>query len=115
MLPYTKGNVVRSYLVALVALLVGLWFVTDMAPDFTKAAAAVFAATGDQAAKVPQGFEAGSMDFASSLYGYVIYAATKYARFIGAGVLVVVTLALMLLNRKLITQDEKNQQKNITE
>ena len=107
MLPYTKGNVVRSYLVALVALLVGLWFVTDMAPDFTKAAAAVYATAQDQAAKVPQGFEAGSMDFASSLYGYVIYAATKYASYIGAGILALFTLAMMLLNRRLITKEEK--------
>ena len=31
------------------ALVIGLWFVTDMAPDFTKAAAAVFAETQDKA------------------------------------------------------------------
>ncbi len=107
MLPYTKGNVVRTYLIGLVALLVGLWFVTDMAPDFTKAAATVYAATGDQAAHVPEGFEAGSMDFATSLFGYVIYAATKYAQFVGAGVLVLITLAMMVWNRRLILKDEK--------
>jgi PTS system galactitol-specific IIC component len=59
-LPYTKGNVVKTYVIGLVALAVGLYFVTNMAPDFTKAAAAVYAATGDQAAKVPEGFSAGS-------------------------------------------------------
>lgn len=107
MLPYTKGNVVRTYIIGLVALLVGLWFVTDMAPDFTKAAASVFAATGDKAADVPDGFMAGSMDFASSLLGYIIYAATKYAKMIGAAVLVIVTVVMMLWNRRLIIKDEK--------
>lgn len=108
MLPYTKGNVVRTYIIGLVALLVGLWFVTDMAPDFTKAAAAVYAATGDQAAHVPEGFMAGSMDFASSLFGYVIYAATKYAKFIGAAILVIIMVCMMLWNRRLIIKDEKS-------
>ena len=107
MLPYTKGNVVRTYIIGLVALLVGLWFVTDMALDFTKAAAAVYAATGDQAAHVPEGFMAGSMDFASSLFGYVIYAATKYAKFIGAAILVIIMVCMMLWNRRLIIKDEK--------
>lgn len=106
-LPYTKGNVVRTYIIGLVALIVGLWFVTDMAPDFTKAAAAVYAATGDQAAHVPDGFQAGSMDFATSLFGYVIYAATKYARLLGAAVLVIITLGMMVWNRRLILRDEK--------
>lgn len=106
-LPYTKGNVVKTYVIGLVALALGLYFVTNMAPDFTKAAAAVYAATGDQAAKVPEGFSAGSMDFASSLFGYVIYAFTKYLSWIGAGALVVVTAALMCYNRMQIIKDEK--------
>ena len=106
--PYTNGNVFRTYTIGLVALLVGLWFVTDMAPDFTKAAAAVYAATGDQASHVPAGFEAGSMDFASALYGYVIFAATKYAQYVGAALLVVLTLAMMLWNRRLILRDERS-------
>lgn len=107
MLPYTKGNVVRTFVVGLAALLVGLWFVTDMAPDFTKAAASVYAATGDKAADVPEGFMAGSMDFAGSLFGYIIFAATKYARAVGAGVLAAVTIAMMVWNRRQIIKDEK--------
>lgn len=107
MLPYTKGNVVRTYIIGLAALLVGLWFVTDMAPDFTKAAAAVYAATGDQAAHVPEGFMAGSMDFASSLFGYVIFAAAKYAKFVGAAILVIIVVCMMLWNRRLIIKDER--------
>ena len=106
-LPYTKGNVVKTLIIGLVALTIGLYFVTDMAPDFTKAASAVFAATGDKAAKVPDGFEAGSIDFASSLFGYAIYALMKYVKWIGAAVLVVITVVLMLLNRRLIVKDER--------
>lgn len=106
-LPYTKGNVVKSYIIGLVALLIGLWFVTDMAPDFTKAAAAVYAATQDKAAHVPAGFEAGSMDFASSLFGYCIYALCKYVKFIGAALLVALTLVMLYFNRRQIIKEEK--------
>ncbi len=106
-LPFTKGNVVRTFIIGLVALIVGLWFVTDMAPDFTSAAQAVYATTGDQTANVPEGFMAGSMDFASSLYGYVIFAACKYGKFIGIGVLAVVAVVMMVWNRILITRDER--------
>ena len=106
-LPYTKGNVVKSYIIGMVALLVGLWFVTDMAPAFTQAAHAVYAATQDKAANVPEGFSAGSMDFASSLFGYCIYAAVKYAKWIGAGLLVAFTLVMMFFNRRRIIRHEK--------
>ncbi|MGI6233448.1 MAG: PTS galactitol transporter subunit IIC [Prevotella sp.] len=107
MLPYTKGNVVRSFIVGLIALAVGLYFVTDMAPDFTKAAASVFAATQDPAAHVPDGFSAGSMDFASSLYGWVIYKLTCYIKYIGPALLVLGAVALMAYNRKQILKEQK--------
>jgi len=107
MLPYTKGNVVKTYIVGIVALVVGLWFVTNMAPDFTKAATAVYAQTQDKAAHVPDGFMAGSMDFASSLIGYAIYALTKYAKFFGAATLLAIAFVLMLINRKRIVADER--------
>ncbi len=106
MLPYTNGNVVKSYIVGFVVLLIGLWFVTDMAPDFTKAAAAVYAQTQDKAAHVPDGFQAGSMDFASSLFGYAIYALCKYAKYVGAAVLIAITAVLLMINRRRITQNQ---------
>ena len=107
MLPYTKGNVIKTFIVGLVALVVGLWFITDMAPDFTSAANQVYAATQDKAAHVPDGFQAGSMDFASSLFGYCIYAAMKYIKWIGAAILVAITVLMMYLNRRAIIRDEK--------
>lgn len=106
-LPYTKGNVVKTFVIGLVALVLGLYFVTDMAPDFTKAAASVYAATGDKSAHIPDGFSGGALDFASSLFGWVIYKLTCYVEYVGPAILVVVTVALMLFNRRRIVRDIK--------
>jgi len=107
-LPYTRGNVVKSLIVGLVALVVGLYFVTDMASAFTLAADEVYKTDPTaSAAKIPDGFEGGALDFASSLFGYVIYACVKYMRWIGMGVLTLVTVALMVWNRRRIICDEK--------
>lgn len=106
-LPYTKGNVVKTFVIGLVALVLGLYFVTDMAPDFTKAAASVYVATGDKSAHIPDGFSGGALDFASSLFGWVIYKLTCYVEYVGPAILVVVTVALMLFNRRRIVRDIK--------
>ena len=106
-LPFTRGNVLKSCMVGFTALLVGLWFVTDMAPDFTKAAASVYAQTHDKAAHVPEGFLAGSMDFVSSILSYGIYALVKYLRFVGAAVLAVLALGMMMVNRRRIVAEER--------
>ena len=105
-LPFTKGNVVKTFIVGLVAIAIGLWFVTDMAPAFTQAAHTVFEQTGDNAAKIPEGFEAGAIDFASSLFGWVIYKCVNNLQWIGMGVLSVFTLGMMWWNRKRIVADE---------
>lgn len=102
-LPFTKGNVVRTLVVGLVALVVGLYFVTDMAPDFTMAANAVYKATGDATAHIPDGFSGGALDFASSLFGWVIYKLSCHVEYVGPAILVVLTIALMLYNRRRIT------------
>ena len=106
-LPFTKGNVVKTFIVGLVAVAIGLWFVTDMAPAFTQAAHTVFAQTGDNAAKIPEGFEAGALDFASSLFGWVIYKCVNNLQWIGLGVLTLFTLGMMYWNRVRIVADEK--------
>ena len=106
-LPFTKGNVVKTFIVGLVAVAIGLWFVTDMAPAFTQAAHTVFEQTGDNAAKIPEGFEAGAMDFASSLFGWVIYKCVNNLQWIGAGVLTLITIAMVAWNRMRIVADEK--------
>lgn len=111
-LPYTKGNVVKTFIIGLVALIFGLYFVTDMAPDFTLAANAVFEATKDKAAQIPQGFTGGALDFASSLIGWVIYKLTCYVRYVGPAILVLLTLALMVYNHKQIVKHEKQANSN---
>ena len=106
-LPFTKGNVVKTFIVGLVAVAIGLWFVTDMAPAFTQAAHTVYAQTGDNAAKIPEGFEAGALDFASSLFGWVIYKCVNNLQWVGAGVLTLITVAMVAWNRRRIVADEK--------
>ena len=69
-LPITKGNVLKTFIVGLVALVVGLYFVTNLTPAFTKAIAA---AKCDGIA-VPEGFEGGAaLDFASAFWCWVVY------------------------------------------
>ena len=107
-LPYTKGNVVKTFIIGLVAVTIGLYFVTDMAPAFTDAANMVYATTHDNSAKIPEGFQAGALDFASSLFGYVIFACGEYLKWIGMGVLTLITIAMVVWNRLRIVREEKN-------
>ena len=107
-LPYTRGNVAKSLIVGLVALVAGLYFVTDMASAFTLAADEVYKTDPTaSAAKIPEGFEGGALDFASSLFGYVIYACVKYLRWIGMALLTLATVGMMLWNRSRIAKEEK--------
>ncbi len=110
-LPYTKGNVIKTFIIGLMALAVGLYFVTDMAPAFTQAAHTVFEQTGDNAAKIPEGFEAGALDFASSLFGWVIYKCVNNLQWIGMVVLTAFTLGMMYYNRRCIVADEAKSDK----
>ena len=107
-LPITKGNVFKSFVIGLVILAVGLYFVTDLAPYFTQAAHDVYAKTQDAAVNIPAGFEGGSLDFASSPLSWVIFHLTYSLKWIGAGVLVLLTLFLMVLNRRAIIKYQKN-------
>ena len=106
-LPFTKGNVVKTFLIGLVALAVGLYFVTDMAAAFTQAAHTVFEQTGDKAADIPAGFEGGALDFASSLFGWVIYKCVAYLQWIGAGILTLITIGMVVWNRMRIQKENK--------
>ncbi|MBQ8282345.1 MAG: PTS sugar transporter subunit IIC [Paraprevotella sp.] len=98
-LPITKGNVLKTFIIGLVMMIIGLYFVTYMANDFTLAAHDVYAKTQDAAVKIPEGFKGGALDFASSPLAILIYALTKYSTYIGAAVLSLITLALVFWNR----------------
>ena len=99
-LPYTNGNVLRSFIVGLVMMAIGLYFVTWMAGDFTLAAHEVARIhPDDKTVQVPAGFSAGALDFASSPLSTLIYACMKYLSYIGAGILTIITIALVAWNR----------------
>ena len=106
-LPYTKGSVVKTFIVGLVVLTIGLYMVTNLAPAFTLAAKDVFEATGDAAVAIPANFEGGSLDFASNPLAWIIYQGSVTLKWIGAGLLVLCTCALMVWNRILIVRNQK--------
>ena len=106
-LPYTKGSVVKTFIIGLVVLTVGLYLVTNLAPAFTLAAKDVYAVTGDAAVAIPANFDGGILDFASSPLAWVIYQCSIGLKWIGAGILVLVTLALMVWNRVNILRNQK--------
>lgn len=111
-LPITKGNVLKSFLIGLVVLTIGLYFVTDLASSFTQAANDAYALTvakgsPDGALKIPDGFEGGALDFASSPFAWIIFHLTHTFKWIGSGILVLVTLFLMILNRRAIIKFQK--------
>ena len=101
-LPITKGNVVKTFIVGLVAIVVGLYFVTDLAPWFTLAAQDVYARTGDAAVAIPEGFQGGSLDFASSIFSWVIFHLVHDFKWIGSGILVAGTTVMAVINRRRI-------------
>jgi len=104
-LPITKGNVVKTFIIGLVALVCGLYFVTNIAGAFTMAANSVAALHPEDASvRIPEGFNAGAaLDFASSLMcwaWYHVFASIKFAP-------VAVSLAMAYL---LIWNRKKNKQ-----
>ena len=104
-LPYTKGSVFKTIIVGLVVLVLALYLVTWMAPDFTKAAHEVaLAHPDDKAVQVPADFLAGSLDFAGSPLGAAIYWCIEGFKsisiYIGASVLTVFTAVLVWWNRR---------------
>ncbi|MBE6240137.1 MAG: DUF4861 domain-containing protein [Bacteroidales bacterium] len=107
-LPITKGNVVKTFIIGLILMLFGLLMVTNLAPFFTQAAQDVYATTGDAAVAIPAGFEGGSLDFASSPLAWIIFHLTHSLKWIGVTVLVLFTMFLMVMNRRAISKYQKN-------
>lgn len=105
-LPFTQGNVLKTFIVGLIMLTLGLYMVTNLAPWFTLAAKDVFAATGDSAVAIPEGFEGGSLDFASSPLAWVIFQCVQNLKWIGAGALVLLSAGMMWWNRVHILRNQ---------
>lgn len=110
-LPITKGNVLKTFIVGLIALIVGLYFVTNLAPFFTEAATDVYVKTQDAAVRIPEDFQGGALDFASSIFSWVIFHLTYSFKYIGAGILVLFTMGMMYLNRVRIIKASGNKNK----
>ncbi len=107
-LPITKGNVIKTFIIGLVVLTIGLYFVTNLAPYFTQAAHDVYEKTQDAAVNIPAGFEGGALDFASSPFAWVIFHLTYSLKWIGSGILALCTLFLMIMNRRAIIKYQKS-------
>ena len=105
-LPITKGNVVKTFIIGLVVILIGLYFVTNLSPYFTLAAQDVYAQTGDAAVAIPEGFQGGSLDFASSPLAWVIFHLTHSCKWIGIVALVLCTGGLVVWNRVKIVKGQ---------
>lgn len=104
-LPITRGNVFKTFVVGLVALVVGVYFVTNLAPAFTLAARDVYVVTQDAAVKIPDGFaHAASLDFASSPFAWVIYHLTVSLKYVGPALLALFTVFMVWLNRRRIAK-----------
>lgn len=115
-LPITKGNVLKSYLIGLIILVLGVYLVTNLAPTFSLAAKDVFARTQDAAVKIPSGFtEAAALDFASSPMAWAIYHLTASFKIVGPIILGVFTLLLMIWNRMNILKEAKNKKQQINQ
>lgn len=109
-LPYTKGNVLKTFIIGLVVIVIGLYSVTSLAPYFTSAAQDVYAMTQDPTLAIPEGFEAGSLDFASSPLCWVIFQLCHAWKWLGAGILVLASMGLMIWNRILIIRNARSMQ-----
>lgn len=107
-LPFTKGNVIKTFIVGLVVLTGGLYMVTNLAPYFTLAAHDVYVNTQDAAVKIPEHFEGGALDFASSPLAWIIFQLTYSVKWIGAAVLVILTCAMMWWNRVMIIRNQRD-------
>ncbi|MBR1871234.1 MAG: PTS sugar transporter subunit IIC [Kiritimatiellae bacterium] len=98
-LPVTKGNVPKTFAIGLIALVAGLYLVTNLTPVFSKA-------IGDaqlEGIKVPEGFEGGAaLDFASALWCWLVYHFSVTLKWAGAAILCLATAALMWYNRRRI-------------
>lgn len=106
-LPYTRGSVVKTFIIGLVVMVMSLYMVTNLSAWFTLAAKDVYAATGDGAVAIPDGFSGGSLDFAGSPLAWIIFQCTENLKWIGSGILVLLAMGMMWWNRIHIIRNQK--------
>lgn len=96
-LPYTKGNVLKTLLVGILSLVLGVLSATALAGIFTKAVRVV------ESSLIPAGTSSvASIDFAASPLAWIVYEGTVNLPIIGACVLSIIVVGMMFWNRKQI-------------
>lgn len=105
-LPFTKGSVFKTFIIGLILMVGSLYMVTNLAPWFTLAAKDVYATTHDGAVAIPAGFSGGSLDFAGSPLAWIIFQCTENFKWIGSGLLVVLSMGMMWWNRVRIIRNQ---------
>lgn len=106
-LPFTKGSVFKTFIIGLILMVGSLYMVTNLAPWFTLAAKDVYEATHDGAVAIPAGFSGGSLDFAGSPLASIIFQCTENLKWIGSGLLVILSMGMMWWNRVRIIRNQK--------
>lgn len=93
-LPFTKGNVFKTFIIGLIVMIMGNYMVTSLSGIFTES---VIAATGD---KYTTGQQVGTIDFAASPITWIIYQLNYNFKMVGALILSLGTLGLVWFNRR---------------
>lgn len=93
-LPITKGNVLKTFIIGLILMVGANYMITNLSGIFTESVVQV---TGD---KYTTGQQVGAIDFAGSPLTWAIYHLTANLKLIGSIALGVVTLGLVLWNRQ---------------
>lgn len=102
-LPYTKGNVLRSLITGILTLVTGVIFATSLSTIFTKAVNIV------DSSLIPNGIDSvASIDFAASPFSWGVYQLTTNSGVLGVVVLAFLTLGFAFYNRKKITVEIAN-------
>ncbi|MDK0613855.1 PTS transporter subunit IIC [Clostridium perfringens] len=93
--PIARGDFFRTFIIGIIIISIGLLIGTNLAPLFTKAAAAANFS-------IPSGVELiSSIDYGSSPLPWLLVKAAEF-KYIGLGILSIFTVLLMLWNRKKI-------------
>lgn len=93
-LPYTKGNVFKTFLIGLILMIAGNYMVTSLSGIFTES---VVQATGT---KYTTGQQVGAIDFAASPITWIIYQMTANLKLVGSVILGLLTVGLVIFNRQ---------------
>ena len=98
--PITKGNVFRTFIIGMVALVMGNYIATNLAAVFTQSALV-------SGVTLPEGTEyEACFDYAGNPITWILYHLAEL-KWIGAAALTVLCIFLMILNRRKIVSELK--------